>query len=54
MARRFKENSMDSLYDFEALQMNGQSVPLRQYGGKVLLISQHSQRLRLHAAVWRA
>lgn len=29
---------MGSLYDFEALQMDGQSVPLRQYAGKVLLI----------------
>ena len=28
----------DSIYDFEALQMNGQSVPLSQYRGKVLLI----------------
>ena len=27
-----------SIYDFEALQMNGQSVPLSQYRGKVLLI----------------
>ncbi len=27
-----------SLYDFEALQMNGQAVPLSQYRGKVLLI----------------
>ena len=27
-----------SVYDFEALQMNGQSVPLSQYRGKVLLI----------------
>ena len=27
-----------SIYDFEALQMNGQSVPLSQYQGKVLLI----------------
>ena len=29
---------MDSLYDFEALQMDGHSVPLRDYAGKVLLI----------------
>ena len=28
----------DSIYDFEALQMNGQTVPLSQYRGKVLLI----------------
>jgi len=27
-----------SIYDFVALQMNGQSVPLSQYRGKVLLI----------------
>ena len=27
-----------SIYDFEALQMNGQAVPLSQYQGKVLLI----------------
>ena len=27
-----------SIYDFEALQINGQSVPLSQYRGKVLLI----------------
>eukprot|EP01036_Dinobryon_divergens_P043914 gene43914-58545_t len=27
-----------SIYDFEALQMNGQAVPLSQYRGKVLLI----------------
>ncbi|RYF26189.1 MAG: glutathione peroxidase [Comamonadaceae bacterium] len=27
-----------SVYDFEALQMNGQPVPLRQYEGRVLLI----------------
>ena len=27
-----------SIYDFQALQMNGQSVPLSQYRGKVLLI----------------
>ena len=27
-----------SVYDFEALQMNGQAVPLSQYRGKVLLI----------------
>lgn len=27
-----------SVYDFEALQMNGQSVPLSQYQGKVMLI----------------
>ena len=27
-----------SIYDFEALQMNGQSVPLSQYQGKVMLI----------------
>ena len=29
---------MGSFYDFEALQMDGQSVSLRQYAGKVLLI----------------
>ena len=29
---------MDSLYDFDVLQMDGQSVSLRQYAGKVLLI----------------
>lgn len=29
---------MDSLYDFNVLQMDGQSVSLRQYAGKVLLI----------------
>ena len=29
---------MGSLYDLEALQMDGQSVPLRQFAGKVLLI----------------
>ncbi|MFN9472521.1 glutathione peroxidase [Acidovorax sp.] len=28
----------ETIYDFEALQMNGQSVPLSQYRGKVLLI----------------
>ena len=38
MALPFKESDMDSLYDFEALQMDGQSVSLRQYAGKVLLI----------------
>lgn len=27
-----------SIYDFEALQINDQSVPLSQYRGKVLLI----------------
>ncbi|MFM9880524.1 MAG: glutathione peroxidase, partial [Burkholderiaceae bacterium] len=27
-----------SLYDFEALDMNGQLVSLRQYAGQVLLI----------------
>ena len=27
-----------SIYDFEALQMNGQAVPLSQYRGKVLLL----------------
>ncbi len=29
---------MDSLYDFEVLQMDGQRVSLRQYAGKVLLV----------------
>ena len=29
---------MDSLYDFEALQMDGHSMLLRQYAGKVVLI----------------
>ena len=29
---------MGSLYDFDVLQMDGQSVSLRQYAGKVLLI----------------
>ena len=29
---------MGSFYDFEALQMDGQNVSLRQYAGKVLLI----------------
>ncbi|CAN7172611.1 glutathione peroxidase [Acidovorax sp. LjRoot129] len=28
----------DTIYDFEAQQMNGQTVPLSQYQGKVLLI----------------
>nr|WP_315480495.1 glutathione peroxidase [uncultured Rhodoferax sp.] len=29
---------MSSVYDFDALQINGQSVPLKQYHGKPLLI----------------
>lgn len=29
---------MSSIYDFDALQIDGTSVPLRQYEGKVLLI----------------
>jgi glutathione peroxidase len=29
---------MSSVYDFDALQINGQSVPLKQYQGKPLLI----------------
>ncbi|GKS89858.1 glutathione peroxidase [Acidovorax sp. SUPP2539] len=29
---------MTSVYDFEARQMNGQTVPLRQYAGQLLLI----------------
>ncbi len=29
---------MTSAYDFDALQMDGQTVPLRQYAGRVLLI----------------
>ena len=29
---------MPSIYDFEALQINGQSVPLRHFKGKALLI----------------
>ncbi|MFD2300841.1 glutathione peroxidase [Paracidovorax citrulli] len=29
---------MTSAYDFDALQMDGQAVPLRQYAGRVLLI----------------
>jgi len=29
---------MTSAYDFEARQMNGQTVPLRQYQGQILLI----------------
>ncbi|GKS86412.1 glutathione peroxidase [Acidovorax sp. SUPP1855] len=29
---------MTSVYDFEARQMNGQTVPLRQYAGHLLLI----------------
>jgi glutathione peroxidase len=29
---------MPSIYDFEALQINGQSVPLRNYKGRALLI----------------
>ncbi len=29
---------MRSLYDFDALQMDGQTLPLRQYAGQVLLI----------------
>ena len=33
-----------SIYDFEALQMNGQSVPLSQYRGKVLLIVNTASR----------
>lgn len=28
----------ETIYDFEALQMDGQSVPLSQYQGKVMLI----------------
>ena len=38
MVRRSTENSTGSVYDFEALQMNGQSLPLRQYAGQVMLI----------------
>jgi hypothetical protein len=29
---------MPSVYDFEAQQINGQTVPLKQFEGKVLLI----------------
>ena len=29
---------MNTVYDFEALQINGQSVPLSQFKGKVMLI----------------
>ena len=29
---------MNTVYDFDALQINGQSVPLRQYQGKAMLI----------------
>ena len=29
---------MNTVYDFEALQINGKSVPLSQYKGKVMLI----------------
>ncbi|NMM14754.1 MAG: glutathione peroxidase [Rhodoferax sp.] len=29
---------MSTVYDFEVLQINGQSVPLRQFKGKVMLI----------------
>ena len=29
---------MSSVYDFDALQINGQSVPLKQYQGKPMLI----------------
>ncbi len=29
---------MSSVYDFEARTINGQTVPLNQYKGKVLLI----------------
>ena len=30
---------MNTVYDFEALQINGKSVPLSQYKGKVMLTS---------------
>ena len=29
---------MNTVYDFEALQINGKAVPLRKFKGKVMLI----------------